>query len=95
MPSRAYHLEQDRKHLGQEFDEVHRILDQFSHYPDMAFLKRHRKFLHHEEGIEYITMRFGDLAGESAKQHILDDCGHIPKAIDYYDGTVDEFGGKK
>ena len=95
MPSREYHLSQDWKHFGQAFEEVHRVLDQFAHYPDMDFLRRHRKFLHHEEGIEYIRMRYGDLAGESAKQHVLDDCGHIPKAIHYYDGTVDEFGGKR
>jgi len=96
MPSREYHLSQDRKHLGQEFDDVHRILDQFSHYPDYNFLRRHRKFLHHEEGVEYIRMRFGDLAAESAIQHIKDDCcGYVPKATDYYDGTVDEFGDKR
>jgi hypothetical protein len=93
MPSRQYHLSQDRKHLGKEFNEVHRILDQFSHYPNMAFLMRHRKFMHHEEGVEYIRMRFGDLAAESAIQHIKDDCnGYVPKATDYYDGTVDMFG---
>lgn len=95
MPSREYHLSQDLKFLGQQFDDVHRILDQFAHYPDWAFLKRHRKFLHHEEGVEYIRLRFGDLAAESAIQHIKDDCGHVPKAIHYYDGTVDEFGTKR
>lgn len=95
MPSREEHCRKDREILGREFPEVHKILDQFSHYPDMEFLRRHRKFLHHEEGIEYITMRFGTQAGQSARQHVIDDCGHVPRAVEYYSGTVDEFGYRR
>jgi hypothetical protein len=95
MPSREQHMKADLKiGLDQSFPEVHQLLDQFAHYPDMEFLRRHRKFLHHKEGIEYVTMRWGVDAGRSAKQHVIDDCGHVPDASDYYDGTVDTFGFK-
>lgn len=95
MPSREQHMKSDLKiGLSKSYPEVHGLLDQFAHYPDMEFLRRHRKFLHHREGIEYVGMRWGKEAEESAKQHVIDDCGHIPDAIDYYDGSVDQFGYK-
>jgi len=95
VPSREEHMRRDLEiGLSQSYNEVHRILDQFSHYPDMKFLRLHRRYLHHEEGIEYITMRFGEEAGRSARQHVEDDCGHVPHAIDYYRGSVDNFGYK-
>jgi hypothetical protein len=95
MPSLEYHLARDRDLLGEEFPEVHRILDQFAHYPDMRFLQEHRKFLHHAEGIDYITLRFGEVAGHAARVHVRDDCGHVPTMEEYALGIVDNFGGKK
>lgn len=96
MPSREYHMNSDLEiGLDKSYPEVHGLLDQFAHYPDMKFLRKHRKFLHHEEGIEYVKMRWGGEAGKSARQHVLDDCGHVPLAVDYYTGAVDEFGGKR
>lgn len=97
MPSREQHMKYDleRAKLSRSYPEVHKLLDQFSHYPDMEFLRRHRKFLHHVEGIEYVRMRWGEEAGKSAERHVLDDCGHIPNAVDYYIGNVDEFGFAK
>jgi hypothetical protein len=92
MASEAEHCAEDRAFLGKEFPEVHQLLDQFAHFPDMKFLTRHRKFLHHYEGIAYVRMRWGDEARKSAEQHVIRDCGHIPYAIDYYDGSVDNFG---
>lgn len=93
MPSREYHLKRDREAFGEEFDEVHRILDQFSHYPDQSFLKDHRKFLHHEEGVAYITKLLGETAGKAAKLHIRDDTGgNLPKAEDYYNGNCNNWG---
>jgi hypothetical protein len=94
MPSLKDHLLSDLNHGYMAHPEVHHLLDQFAHYPDMEFLSRHRKFLHHKEGIEYVTMRWGEEAGKSAEQHVIDDCGHIPSAIDYYRGSVDNFGYK-
>jgi len=96
MPSREEHMLNDIRSWGlkESFPEVHRILDQFAHYPNMRFLSLHRRYLHHAEGIEYIEMRFGADAGIAAYGHIMDDCGHIPNAIDYYRGSVDNFGFK-
>ena len=92
MPSEPEHLSIDRRELGHEFPEVHRTLDQFAHFPDGEFLQRHRKFLHHKEGIEYIRMRDGELAGLSAELHVMEDCGHIPNMEDYHNGNVDNYG---
>lgn len=93
MPSEKEHVAKDRELFdGREYPEVHRLLDQFAHYPDMKFLVGHRKFLHHTEGIEYVRMRFGEEAGRAAEGHVLLDCGHIPDAIDYYNGTVGNYG---
>lgn len=92
MPSREEHMASDVK-LGLEPQpEVHQLLDQFAHYPNMWFLSRHRKYLHHAEGIEYVTKLHGEEAGKSAHQHVLDDCGHIPKMSDYHTGRVDQHG---
>lgn len=96
MPSREEHCKIDEQEgLSRSYPEVHQLLDQFAHYPDMEFLSRHRKFLHHKEGIEYVRMRWGDEAGKSAELHVLADCEHIPDMVDYHNGKVDKFGYKK
>lgn len=93
MPSLEEHMLQDFEiGLSRSYREVHVLLDQFAHYPDPKFLSGHRKFLHHAEGIEYVALRYGPEAGKAASQHVLDDCGHIPRAKDYYTGSVDNFG---
>ena len=95
MPSEAEHLKDDLRLFGKGYPEVHRLLDQFANYPDMRFLRRHRKFLHHVEGIQYVRMRYGDEAGDAAEQHVLRDCGWVPKMVDYHNGVADEFGGRR
>jgi hypothetical protein len=96
MPSREQHMQSDIEiGLSKTYSEVHGLLDQFAHYPDMRFLREHRKFLHHQEGIEYIRMSWGEEAAKSATQHVIDDCGHVPHAIDYYTHKVDNFGFKE
>ena len=92
MASFEDHCQECLQKLGDRCEEVNRRLDQFAHYPDMAFLAAHRKFLHHREGIAYFTARYGKQGGEAAVLHILRDCGHIPKAVDYYTGFVDAYG---
>ena len=93
MPSREQHCSEDLAiGLSREYPEIHKLLDQFAHYPDMKFLREHRKFLHHQEGIDYVTMRYGHEAGLAAKQHVISDCGHVPNAVNYYDGTCDNYG---
>lgn len=94
MPSLAEHNGKDLMEGRANWNEVHVILDQFAHYPDMKFLKRHRQFLHHVEGIAYIRARFGEEAGQAAEDHVRMDCGHVPHAVDYYIGVVDNYGHK-
>lgn len=72
--------------------EVNRRIDQFAHFPREVTLMRHRKFLHHKEGIEYFELQYGMVGGSAARQHVMEDCGHIPNATDYYDGKVDRMG---
>jgi len=73
-------------------NEINERLDQFAHWPDHEFLREHRKFLHHAEGVAYFGRAYGEIGVLVASQHIHTDCGHVPKAKDYYDGTVDEYG---
>lgn len=94
MPSLEQHMESDVEIGLKPHQHVHELLDQFAHYPDMKFLREHRKFLHHKEGIDYVRMRWGEEAAKSAEQHVLDDCGHVPSAKDYYTHKVDNFGFK-
>ena len=75
-------------------EEVNRRIDQFAHYPRAETLVQHRRYLHHAEGIEYFALVYGIVGEAAARQHVIEDCGHVPHARDYYDGTVDEFGGK-
>ena len=92
----AWEKEVSREATAEELtqiDEVNARLDQFSHYPDMEFLSRHRKFLHHREGVNYFARRYGRLGKIVAEVHILRDCKlRIPKMADYLDGTVNEYG---
>lgn len=100
MSSFEEHVQEciDKLGSGEEAEAVYREvngrIDQFAHYPDYEFLKDHRKFLHHEEGIEYFKKRYGRLGGEAARLHVFRDCGGVPRMRDYADGTVDEFGEK-
>jgi hypothetical protein len=94
MGSQQQHCREDIARFGRAYPEVHQLLDQFAHFPDMRFLSRHRKFLHHEEGIEYVRMRWGEEAGKAALQHVITDCGHVPAMVDYHNGAVDNYGVK-
>ena len=73
---------------------INKEIDQFAHFPNWETLQRHRKFLHHKEGIEYFGILYGEMGADIAKQHVLDDIGHIPEMIDYHIGVVDMFGRK-
>lgn len=93
MPSLGEHLQIDRSLFnGREYPEVHKLLDQFAHFPHAEFLEHHRQFLHHKEGVEYIRKRWGEEAALAAKHHILADCENLPDAADYHTGRVDSYG---
>ena len=77
-------------------ENVNRKIDQFAHFPNLKTLERHRKFLHHREGIEYFNTIYGNVGRMAAEQHVLEDCdGYIPTAIEYYIDMVDEYGCRK
>jgi hypothetical protein len=62
----------------------------------MKFLSKHRKFLHHQEGVEYFENRYGMVGGLTAALHVLDDTGgNLPLALDYYTGACDDYGVKR
>lgn len=90
----AKHPDLDNPANREIVTQVNQRIDQFAHFPRYATLMHHRKFLHHREGIEYFGLAYGMVGESAARQHVLEDCGHIPKAIDYYQGVVDQFGSK-
>jgi len=93
MASREEHCRECKEKLGNDFSEIHRLLDQFSNYPDMKFLRKHRKYLHHKEFAEYCRMKWGEQAYKAAILHIKRDCGgNVPNAVDYYTGACDVYG---
>jgi hypothetical protein len=89
------HPEWDTPENREIVGEVNRRIDQFAHYPREDTVPRHRRFLHHAEGIDYFGRIYGEVGYRAAEHHVLLDCGHVPHAIDYYSGAVDEFGSPK
>lgn len=74
MAAREVHLFIDRKHLGKEFGDVHRWLDEL--YAKFGGL--HRRHRHTKEGVEEVRRMWGDEAAHAAELHILLDMGHVP-----------------
>lgn len=70
--------------LGSPFTEVHTWLDQFAGRPECGM--RHRKKLHHLEGIEMARKLFGDNGAEVARQHIMSDLNE-----EGWDERIDKF----
>lgn len=71
--------------------EVNRLMDVLGAGPE-GHIHRWRRFLHHREGVGYFRAVYGKLGETVAWQHVLDDCGSVPSAIDYYNGILDENG---
>lgn len=73
-------------------------LEEVNGWIDGAFKRfgpRHRFERHHWEGVSKAEELFGIEGRKAALIHILKDCGHIPHAKDYNDGTVDVLGMKQ
>jgi len=69
------HCKDCEKVLGKPFLEVHEWLDEHAKdYPPQIFLEFHRKFRHHEKGVEKAVKLFGYYGGQAAKLHIIRDC---------------------
>ncbi len=71
MPTFEEHCEESIRLFGQPFEEVHRWLDEFAGSP--LYGMRHRKKRHHEAGIQQVFRHFGELASQTARQHIISD----------------------
>jgi hypothetical protein len=57
--------------LGEEFQEVHKWLDEF--HGKEPYHTKHRFLRHHKQGIEEVRKIYGDKAALAAKQHVLSD----------------------
>ncbi len=65
------HCLRAKERFGSEFRHVHKWLDEFYGHP--TYKTKHRKFRHHWAGINEVRTKWGDIAADVAKQHILDD----------------------
>lgn len=67
--------------FGDKFTLVHEYLDQYF----AEFGPAHRGLLHHQQGVELIVEKFGEVCRRAAEQHIKDDTqGYIPPDWGYY-----------
>ena len=57
--------------FGEPYEEIHKWLDEFAGKPGIGM--KHRKFRHHESGIQQVSKLFGGQAGMVARQHIISD----------------------
>lgn len=82
------HCDDCERILGARYEEVNKWMDNaFS-----RFGPRHRFDRHHWEGVDKAEELFGREGRAAAIVHIMKDCGHIPHASHYQDGTVDQLG---
>jgi hypothetical protein len=93
--TRKQHCEECLLKLGEPFNEVHAWLDEFQGKPPHGM--RHRKFRHHQKGIEEVRKMWGGRAAEAATLHIVSDLkmeGWDPEKdkIPYNQGQYEEMG---
>ncbi len=69
MPSFEQHCEESLLLFGEPFEEVDRWLDEFAGKPPHGM--RHRKFRHHDAGIEEVRRRWSEKAAAAARAHII------------------------
>ncbi len=65
------HIQETIRLFGQAFTEVHQWLDEFAGTPECRM--RHRQKRHHLKGIEEVRTKWGDIAADVARQHIISD----------------------
>jgi len=90
MAPLAQHNADCRRFLGDSFENVNKWIDEYF----AQYGATHRKFRHHQEGVEEARDLFGERGGLAAAIHILRDCRHIPRKEDYDLGYVDALGLK-
>lgn len=74
MPSLEQHCQECQEKLGNRFEEVNLWLDELF----AAMGPKHRDVRHHQGGVEEVRKKWGDLAAEAAKLHIIADIGYVP-----------------
>lgn len=68
------HMEDCERILREPFVEVHRWLDYYaSIFTIRPYLGYHRFFRHNKRGLIYIKNRWGDLAADAGKIHLIRD----------------------
>ena len=77
MASRKEHCKETLEKLGKDWNEVHAWLDGLACIKGQLNLN-HRRWRHHDEGIEEIREMYGDEAAEAARIHIVRDFGRVP-----------------
>lgn len=71
MPSFEVHCRESLLIFGEEFEEVHRWLDEYAGTPDYGYRHRHKR--HHLAGIADVSRIFGEKAALAARQHVISD----------------------
>ncbi len=89
MSSRKEHCQDCIDKLGKPFEEVHKWLDEKSCYNGKLNIN-HRRYRHHNEGVEQIRNMYGDDAAKAAELHIILDFGYIPTKEEIEDFYPDE-----
>jgi len=69
----SIHRKVSKEHLGDEYYDVHRFLDQY-----MLKSKKYRLLFHHKEGLDFIEKLFGKKVRKAAEFHVKVDFGKIP-----------------
>jgi hypothetical protein len=65
------HCRETMTAFGEAFEEVHRWLDAFAGQPGVGM--RHRRFRHHQAGVDEVRRLFGERAARAARQHVVSD----------------------
>ncbi|MCG6537124.1 MAG: hypothetical protein L7F78_21050 [Syntrophales bacterium LBB04] len=71
MPSLETHCAESLRLFGEEFEDVHRWLDEFAGSQEYGFRHRHKR--HHLGGINRAAKLFGEKAALAARQHVISD----------------------
>jgi len=78
MANRKQHNADCMIELGETFEYVHKWLDGLAFPGERNMLNiNHRRFRHHDEGIEEVRKMWGDKAAEAAEIHIIRDEGYV------------------
>ena len=78
MPKFENHCQMAYDTFGYAYECVHEWLDEFA-YGDGSKNPEHRTKRHHLLALEECRELFGDESVDVAKQHIIADCGGLPK----------------